>query len=69
MISDIVMPEFSGMKVLEEVVTVRECQEPVVLITGEPNLETAAEAVRKGAFDYISKPVTKDKLLEAVSQL
>jgi len=68
LITDIVMPEFDGMKVLREVVEVRRCLEPVVLITGEPNLETASEAVRRGAFDYISKPVTKDKLLETVSR-
>jgi signal transduction histidine kinase len=68
LVSDIVMPDFDGIKVLREVVEVRQCQEPVVLITGEPNLETASEAVRRGAFDYISKPVTKDKLLEAVSR-
>jgi signal transduction histidine kinase len=68
LITDIVMPEFDGMQVLREVVEVRQCQEPVVLITGEPNLETASEAVRRGAFDYISKPVTKDKLLEAVGR-
>lgn len=66
LITDIVMPDFDGMHVLREVVEVRGCQEPVILITGEPNLETASEAVRRGAFDYISKPVTKDKLLEAV---
>lgn len=68
LVTDIVMPDFDGMKVLREVVAVRQCQEPVVLITGEPNLETASEAVRRGAFDYISKPVTKDKLLETVSR-
>ena len=68
LITDIVMPEFDGMKVLREVVEGRQCQEPVILITGEPNLQTASEAVRRGAFDYISKPVTKDKLLEAVSR-
>lgn len=68
LVTDIVMPEFDGMKVLREVVETRGCQEPVILITGEPNLETASEAVRRGAFDYISKPVTKDKLLEAVQR-
>lgn len=68
LISDIVMPDFDGMKVLREVVEVRGCQEPVILITGEPSLQTASEAVRQGAFDYIGKPVTKDKLLEAVSR-
>jgi signal transduction histidine kinase len=68
LISDIVMPDFDGMKVLREVVQRRGCQEPVMLITGEPNLETASEAVRLGAFDYITKPVTKDKLLEATGR-
>lgn len=68
LITDIVMPDFDGMKVLREVVEVRQCHEPVILITGEPNLQTASEAVRRGAFDYISKPVTKDKLLEATSR-
>lgn len=66
LITDILMPDFSGMQVLQEVVGQRQCQEPVILITGEPNLETASEAVRLGAFDYISKPITKDNLHEAV---
>ena len=68
LVTDIVMPEFDGMKVLREVVETRGCQEPVVLITGEPNLETASEAVRRSAFDYVAKPVTKDKLLEVVAR-
>jgi signal transduction histidine kinase len=68
LLTDIVMPDFTGMAVLHEVVEKRGCREPVVLITGEPNLETASEAVRTGAFDYVSKPVTKDKLLEIVAR-
>lgn len=68
LVTDIVMPDMSGMRVLDEVVGKRGCQEPVILITGEPNLETASEAVRSGAFDYLSKPVTKDRLLDAVSR-
>ena len=32
---------------------------PMVMITGYPTVETAAEAVRLGAFDYIPKPVDK----------
>jgi signal transduction histidine kinase len=66
LVTDIVMPDMDGMSVLQEVASVRKCQEPVLLITGDPNLETAAEAVRRGAFDYITKPVTKDRLQEAV---
>ncbi|MCR9247814.1 MAG: response regulator [bacterium] len=68
LVTDIVMPEFDGISILREVVEVRDCQEPVILITGEPNVETASEAVRRGAFDYISKPVTKDKIIDAVSR-
>ncbi|MEN8198448.1 MAG: sigma 54-interacting transcriptional regulator [Thermodesulfobacteriota bacterium] len=41
---------------------------PVVLVTGFPNLDTAADAVRYGAFDYISKPVNKETLLKFVRQ-
>jgi signal transduction histidine kinase len=68
LITDIVMPEFDGLRVLREVVEVRGCREPVILVTGEPNLQTASEAVRSGAFDYVTKPVTKDKLLEVTSR-
>jgi len=68
LVTDIVMPDFDGIRVLREVVEVRKCQEPVILITGEPNLETASQAVRSGAFDYIQKPVTKDRLLEVVNR-
>lgn len=41
---------------------------PVVMITGFPNLESAAESVRHGAFDYISKPVNKEALLRFTRQ-
>jgi PAS domain S-box-containing protein len=40
------------------------CQ--VIMITGEPNVETAAEAVRLGAFDYLAKPVTGHDLRRVV---
>jgi len=39
----------------------------VILITGEPAIETATEAIRAGAFDYIAKPVTRETLCMAVS--
>lgn len=38
----------------------------VIMITGEPSVETAAEAVRLGAFDYLAKPVTGDALKRVV---
>ena len=36
---------------------------PVIMVTGYPNVETASEAIRFGAFDYIQKPVEKEQLL------
>ena len=51
LITDIIMPEMDGLAVLREVVETRGCAEPVLLITGEPNIESAAEAVRLHAFD------------------
>ena len=47
LLSDIFMPGRSGIQVLKEV-TGRDCSEPVVLITGQPDVATASEAVRNG---------------------
>ncbi len=41
---------------------------PVIVLTGQPSLATAAEAVRIGAFDYLTKPVEKQALLKVVKQ-
>lgn len=66
-ISDIVLEGARGTDLLRYIrQTGLEC--PVVMITGFPNLESAAEAVRQGAFDYISKPVNKETLLRFVRQ-
>jgi signal transduction histidine kinase/CheY-like chemotaxis protein len=57
LLSDIVMPGLSGLELLREV---RENfgDIPVILITGHKKLESAREAVRLGAFDYLTKPFT-----------
>ena len=66
-ISDIVLQGACGTDLLRHIQkTGIQC--PVVMITGFPNLESAAEAVRYGAFDYISKPVNKETLLRIVRQ-
>ena len=66
-ISDIVLKDESGtdllLKLREDNI---DC--PVVMITGFPNLQSAAEAVRLGAFDYLAKPVNKDSLLHFTRQ-
>ena len=62
-ISDIVLGSHSGIDFLRSI-REKDIDCPVVMITGYPNVETAAEAVRLGAFDYIPKPVEKDTLLK-----
>lgn len=54
-ISDIKMPELSGLDLLEKLKPTHP-KTPVVLITAFGSMETAVEAIRKGAFDYITKP-------------
>lgn len=61
-ISDIVLGEKNGIDFLKEM-RQRALDCPVVMITGYPNVETASEAVRLGAFDYLSKPVEQETLL------
>ncbi len=60
--SDILLVGNTGIDILREVKT-RNLNVPVVMITGYPNLETASEALRLGAFDYVSKPIRRDALL------
>jgi PAS domain S-box-containing protein len=66
-ISDIVLIGPGGTDLLKRIrESGVEC--PVVMITGFPNLESAAKSVRHGAFDYISKPVNKETLLHFTRQ-
>ncbi len=64
-ISDIVLEGNSGIDLLKYVrKNGIDC--PFIVITGYPEVDTAAEALRLGAFDYIIKPVEKDSLLRSV---
>lgn len=66
-ISDIVLIGPCGTDLLKKIRALGvKC--PVVMITGFPNLESAAKSVRHGAFDYISKPVNKETLLRFTRQ-
>jgi DNA-binding NtrC family response regulator len=61
---DLVMPERYGMSVLHEIKH-RWPQTEVVVFTGYPSVETAKEAIRLGAFDYLAKPVGADEIVAA----
>lgn len=64
---DIVLPRKSGIELLKHL-SGRQPYIPVIMITGEPNISQVPEIVRAGAYDFISKPVTKDALLRAVTR-
>jgi DNA-binding NtrC family response regulator len=59
---DIKMPKMDGMEALERVQALAP-DTPVVMISGHANIDTAVEAVKKGAFDFISKPPDLNRLL------
>ena len=65
-ISDIRMPVMTGVDLMK-LVKERSPDTPVILITGYATLQTAQEAVRAGAFDYISKPYDVDEIRQVVS--
>lgn len=64
-ITDIIMPRISGMDLLS---TIRKTSQTlqVIIMTGEPSVDTAIRAVQSGANDYLTKPISKDILLKTV---
>jgi len=62
---DIKMPIMDGVEVLSKVQTFKP-EIPFIMISGHGELETAVEAMRLGAFDYISKPPDLNRLLNAI---
>jgi len=61
---DIKMPKMDGMEVLEKALEISDA--PVVMISGHGNIETAVTAIKKGAYDYIAKPLDLNRLLVTV---
>lgn len=59
---DIKMPKLDGIEFLERAKMIHP-DVPIIMISGHGNIETAVEAVKKGAFDYISKPPDLNRLL------
>lgn len=61
-ILDIKMPKMDGMEAIERLQVL--CPDvPIVMISGHANIDTAVEAVKKGAFDFIQKPPDLNRLL------
>lgn len=62
---DIKMPKMDGIEVLDKI-NASSSDIPVVMISGHGNIETAVEAVKKGAFDFIAKPLDLNRLLVTI---
>ncbi len=63
--SDIKMPEMDGIEFLSKLAEM-EYDAPVVMISGHGNIDTAVECIKKGAFDFIEKPIDLNRLLITV---
>ncbi len=66
-LTDIIMPRQSGVSLLRYIHG-RKPGIQVIMMTGEPTVDTAVEAVRAGARDYLAKPIARDELIKTVSQ-
>jgi len=67
MVTDVRMPGMSGIRVLEEAMARFPATRAIVL-TGKPEIKDAVRSVKKGAVDYLQKPIRSKKLCEAVER-
>lgn len=62
---DIKMPEMDGMEVLDGLLKAN-VDSPVIMISGHGNIETAVQAIKKGAYDFIEKPLDLNRILVTI---
>ena len=65
---DIWMPDTDGVTLLKEWASAGALTMPVIMMSGHATIDTAVEATRIGAFSFLEKPITLQKLLKAVEQ-
>ncbi|MCX6252250.1 MAG: sigma-54 dependent transcriptional regulator [Bacteroidetes bacterium] len=61
---DIKMPRMDGLEVLDHIMKITDA--PVIMISGHGTIENAVEAIKKGAYDFISKPLDLNRLLVTI---
>ncbi len=66
-ITDMRMPEVDGLDLLQQIKT-SQPNIPVIVLTGYASVDSAVEAMKKGATDYLSKPFSPDELLLRVDK-
>jgi len=67
-ITDLKMPKMDGIRLLEEVKKSRP-KTSVVILTAYATIETAVEAIQKGAYDYITKPFRRERILLTIDKV
>jgi len=67
LITDVRMPALSGLELLRRAGAIKP-ETPVIVITAYGDVETAVEAMRAGAFDYVTKPFNRDQILLTVEK-
>lgn len=65
-LTDLRLPQYDGIQLLSDIKEINP-KTPVIVMTGYAEVGTAVKAMKKGAFDYISKPFTTDEILMLVS--
>jgi DNA-binding NtrC family response regulator len=66
-ITDLKMPGMDGIEVLKAI-KILQPEVPVIIITGYSTVDTAVDAMKNGAFDYIAKPFTSDLIIDKVQK-
>ncbi len=67
LLADLMLPEESGLSLLKSIRS-SETEVSAVMVTGYPDLSTAVEALKEGAYDYLTKPITRQSLLAVVDR-
>src|ERR1700683_3846786 len=66
-VSDLKMPKVDGMTLLRKAL-IEDPELPVILITAHGTIDTAVEALKAGAFDFVTKPFDKDEVRQIVAK-
>ncbi len=61
-LSDIKMPKLDGIELLQKLIDAK-CESALIIMSGHGNIETAVDAVKRGAYDYLAKPIDLNRLL------
>jgi len=66
-LTDLMMPDVDGMQVLENAI-LKTPKTMCIILTGHGTIKSSVEAIKKGAFDYVTKPVSRSELLIIVEK-